>query len=107
MVNMIYEIDPLNHKNIIWRKYCKQKFLYNRLIKEVYGTLLGAITFYNKLSKNLTDHGFIQNKYNMCTFNKMVKGGQITVQFQVDDLKVSHKDKAVLEDFLTSIRKEF
>ena len=37
----------------------------------------------------------------------MVKSEQITVQFHVDDLKVSHKDQAVLEDFLTNLRDEF
>ena len=78
-----------------------------RFINAVYGTLLGAIIFYNKLSKHLTDHGFVQNEYNMCTFNKMVNGEQVTVQFHIDDLKVSHKDQAVLDDFLDDLRSEF
>ena len=43
----------------------------------------------------------------MCTFNKMVNSEQITVQFHVDDLKVSHKDYAVLDDFLDDLRSEF
>ena len=72
-----------------------------------YGTLLGAIIFYNKLSKHLTDHGFVQNEYDMCTFNKMVNGEQITVQFHVDDLKVFHKEESVLEGFLGNLRSEF
>ena len=42
-----------------------------------------------------------------CTFNKMVNGEQITVQFHVDDLKISHKEQAVLEDFLKDFRDEF
>ena len=92
MVEMICKIDPLYDKIVIWSKECKKKFLYSRLIKAVYGTLLRAIIFYNKLSKNLIDHGFVQNQYDMCTFNKMVNGEHITVQFHVDDLKVSHKD---------------
>ena len=37
----------------------------------------------------------------------MVNGKQITVQFHVDDLKVSHKDQAVLADFLTDLRDKF
>ena len=73
----------------------------------MHGTLLGVIIFYNKLSKHLIDHGFVQNEYDMCTFNKMVNGEQITVQFHVDDLKVSHKEQAVLEDFLKDLRDEF
>ena len=43
----------------------------------------------------------------MCTFNKMVNGEQITVQFHVDNLKVSHKEQSVLEDFLCDLRSEF
>ena len=107
VVEMICEIDPSYHKNVIWSKDCKKKFLYGRLVKAVYGTLLGAIIFYNKLSKHLTDHEFVQNEYDMCTFNKMVNGEQITVQFHVDDLKVSHKEQSVLEDFLKDLRDEF
>ena len=71
MLDMICEIDSSYNNKIIWSKDCKKKFLYDRLIKAVYGTLLGAIIFYNKLSKHLTDHGFVQNEYDMCTFNKM------------------------------------
>ena len=37
----------------------------------------------------------------------MVNGEHITVQFHVDDLKVSHKDQAVLDDFLDELRSEF
>ena len=43
----------------------------------------------------------------MFTFNKMVNGEQITVQFHVDDLEVSHKEQSVLEDFLGDLRSEF
>ena len=37
----------------------------------------------------------------------MVNGDQITVQFYVDDLKVSHKDHAVLDDFFDDLRSVF
>ena len=37
----------------------------------------------------------------------MVNGEQITVQFHVDDLKVSHKEESVLEGFLGNLRSEF
>ena len=37
----------------------------------------------------------------------MVNGEQITAQFRVDDLKVSHKDHTVLDDFLNNLRSEF
>ena len=103
MVDMICDIDPSYQNKIIWSKDCRKKFLYGRLIKAIYETLRGAMIFYNKLSKYLIDHGFVQNEYDMCTFNKIVNGEQITVQFHVDDLKVSHKEQAVLEDLLRNL----
>ena len=36
----------------------------------------------------------------------MVNGEQVIVQFHVDDLKVSHKDQAVLDDFHDELRSE-
>ena len=95
------------HDIIIWSKDGEQKFLYGRFIKELYRTLLGIIIFYNKISKHLTDHGFRWNEHDMCKFNKMVKGVQITIQFHIDDLKVSHKDLPVLDNFLDKLRSEF
>ena len=107
MVDMICKINTSYYDKIIWSKDHKKKFVYGCLIKAVYGTLLGEIIFYNKLSKDLIDHEFVKNKNNMCTFNKMVNGEQITVQFYVDDLKVSHKEESVLDGFLGDLRSEF
>ena len=100
MMEMICEIDPSYYNKIIRSKGHKKKFIYGQLIKVLYRTLFRAILFYNKLSKHLINHGFVQNEYDMCIFNKMVNGEKITVQFHVDDLKVSHKDQAIPEDFL-------
>ena len=43
----------------------------------------------------------------MCTFNKMVDSHQLTVQFNVDDLKASHQNKNVLQQFVNNLRAEF
>ena len=47
------------------------------------------------------------NDYDLCTFNKMVNGEQLTIQFHVDDLKASHKEQKVLDGFLDDLRNEF
>ena len=47
------------------------------------------------------------NEYDICTFNKMVNGNQLTVQFHVDNLKESHLDPEVLKEFANQLRKEF
>ena len=48
MVDIICKINTSYYDKIIWSKAHKKKFLYGRLIKAVYGTLLGAIIFYKK-----------------------------------------------------------
>jgi hypothetical protein len=59
MVDMICQIDPKYKSNVIYRE--KKKLIFARLNKAVYGTLLGAILFYQKLSKQLTDWDYVQN----------------------------------------------
>ena len=108
---MLCKIELLYQEYIIYQKIkgskYKKKYIYARMIKAVYRTLLAAIIFYKKLSKHLREHGFVCNDYDMCTFNKIVNGNQLTVQFHVDDLKASHRDPEVLREFVNQLRKEF
>jgi hypothetical protein len=105
MVDMICQIDPKYKSNVIHRG--NKKFIFARLNKAVYGTLLGAILFYQKLSKQLTDWDYVQNDYDPCTFNKVVNGEQVTIQFHVDDLKISHKEQDVLDEILHDLNMKF
>jgi hypothetical protein len=56
MVSMICDIDSKYKRSIVYSKNGK-KYMYAKLTKAVYGTLLGAILFYEKLSKQLIDWG--------------------------------------------------
>ena len=67
-----------------------RKVLVGRVTKEIYGTLLGAVFFYNKLKRVLVDMDFKVNEYDECTFNKMINDTQCTIQFNVENLKLSH-----------------
>jgi hypothetical protein len=55
MVDMICQIDSKYIDNVIRRG--NKRFIFAKLNKAVYGTLLGAILFYQKLSKQLNDWG--------------------------------------------------
>ena len=63
-----------------------------------------SLLFYKKLCNDLKQQGFEINPYDPCVANKMVDGNQLTVTWHVDDLKVSHKDKKVVDDFIQWIR---
>ena len=77
------------------------------MTKGVYSTLLGAIVFYNKLERVLEDLGFEVNDYDECTFNKMIEGVQYTIQFHVDNLRLSCKHQSVLDDIIDELNKAF
>ena len=106
MVSMICDINPEYKKNIVYGKNGK-KYVYAKLTKAVYGTLLGAILFYKKLSAQLVEWGYEPNCYDHCTFNKMIDGNQITIQFHVDDLKISHVKQSVIDSVLTDLNNKF
>ena len=51
--------------------------------------------------------GLEQNPYDKCTWNKIVNGEQLTVVFHVDDLKASHKEQTVLDEFIKQLKNIF
>jgi hypothetical protein len=106
MVLMICDIDPKYKKNIIYGKNGR-KYVYAKLTKAVHGRLLGAILFYEKLFKQLMDWDYVPNCYDRCTINKMINGNQITIQFHVDYLKISHMDQSVIDSVLNDLNNKF
>ena len=69
--------------------------------------LVPAMLFYHKLTKALLSYGFELNPYDPCVVNKMVNGEQLTVCWNVDNLKSSHIDSKVNDKFLQWIKDTF
>ena len=47
------------------------------------------------------------NPYYWCVANKDINGSQYTIFWHVDDLKISHKDSAVIDKIITSLKSEY
>jgi hypothetical protein len=73
--------------------------LYVLVSKALYGMLRAALLLYRKLRQDLEDVGFKVNPYDPYVANREVRGSQCTAVWHVDDLKVSHKDEAVVTLF--------
>jgi hypothetical protein len=58
-------------------------------------------------AKQLIEWGYEPNHYDLCTFNKMIDDRQITIQFHVDNLKISHMKQSVIDSVLDDLNKEF
>jgi len=74
--------------------------LYIKLRKALYGTLQVALLFWKLLSTTLTEWGFKINDYDQCVANKTINCKQFTIFWHVNDLKISHVDKNVVENVL-------
>ena len=69
--------------------------------------LVSAMLFYHKLTQVLLSYSFKLNPYDLCVANKMVNGKQLTVCWHVNDLKSSHIDPKVNDEFLQWIKDMF
>ena len=103
MAEMLCQIKPEYWKLIQYTKMNNggtRKVLVGKITNTIYGTLLGAILFYNKLKGVLVDMGFKMNEYDECTFNKMINGYQCTIQMHVDNLKLNHVQQEELNKII-------
>ena len=69
----------------------REKHMYVCLSKAIYGTLKAAPLYYMKLSKEPREYRFVINPYDPCIKNKWTDRGELTMVWNVDNMKVSHK----------------
>ena len=77
------------------------------MTKALYDVLKSVLWFYEKLREDLVVDGFVVNDYNPCVANKMINSDQMTVMWNVDDLKVSHKDEAEIDKFTDFLQDKY
>jgi hypothetical protein len=69
--------------------------------------LQASLLFYKKLRKDLEGIGFKINPYNPCVANRTINGKQHTLTWHVDDLKSSHVDSKVNNEFHKWLEKTY
>jgi hypothetical protein len=77
----------------------KYKIMYVSMLKALYGMLISSILYYKKFRKDIELIGFEVNPHDICAANRKVNGKQQTVTWHVDDLKWSHVDSKVNDNF--------
>ena len=106
LAQLLTKCDPTKYQPYLTTEHGKP-VLYVELVKALYGTIHAALIFWRKFTKQITEWGFTVNPYDWCVANKMVRGSQLTITWHVDDLKISHVDKEVLEDLITQLEGAF
>jgi hypothetical protein len=106
LVDMLVALDPELYTPYISSE-SSEKIIYVELLKALYGTLQAALLFYKKLKKDLEGIGFKINPYDPCVANRTIKNKQHTVTWHVDDLKSSHVDSTVNDEFFKWLEKMY
>ena len=106
MVDLLVQLSPNTYgQHVVFER--RTKVIYLQVLPALYGMLVAAILWYQKLWKDLESIGFKINPYDPCVANRTVRGKQHTVVFHVDDLKCSNADKKVNTEFLKWLNKMY
>ena len=71
--------------------------------KAPYKCVESAVLSYKDLRTTLEEDGYVVNPYDLCVFNKIYEGKQITVIFHVDDLLAACAIRESLEKLYNSL----
>jgi hypothetical protein len=99
LVDLLVEIDVTKYgPYVVFENGVKT--IYVGLLRALYGILGAALMWYQQFKKDLVTVGFQFNPYDPCIANRKVNGSTHTIKFHVDDLKSSHIDPKVNDQFL-------
>ena len=107
LVDILCDIAPDVYKPYVSKDKKGTKQLLVQAQNALYGTMVASLLYYRKFAKSLTDVGFVLNPYDPCVANKMMARKQMTICFHVDDCKLSHCDKKVMNRMIDYLRKQY
>jgi hypothetical protein len=108
MVDYMVQTNPSKYAKYVHTTKTGKKLLYVQLIKALYGCIQSAMLWWKLLTSTLVKEGFKVNPYDPCVANKIMPDGtQCTICWYVDDLKISHVSKNVVEDMVTKIEERY
>ena len=84
-----------------------QRILYVHILRAIYGMLMSGLLYYKKFRSAIEGIGYKVNAYDPCVATKMINGKQHTISWHVDDLKASHVDPKVNDDFHKWLQEEY
>jgi len=107
VAEMIVKLDPTIYRKHIWYNKHGKPMLDVQLKKALYRTLQAALLFSKLLSETLQEWGFALNPYEKCVVNEIIEGKQCMLIWHIDDLKISHANKNVVENILKKLNDKF
>ena len=103
MVDILVEVSPEIYSNYVVQKKGQSV----QMLKALYGMMVSSLLYYKKFRKDTESIGFEVNPYDMCVANRIIKGKQHTITWHVDDVKSSHEDSKVNDEFLDWLKDKY
>jgi hypothetical protein len=107
LVDFLVEIAQYVYKSYVSRDNKGMNQLLVQCQNVLYGTMVSSILYNRKFEKSLMEIGFIVNPYDPCVSNNIIEGKQMTICFHVDDCKLIHRKKKVMDTMIEYIRQEY
>ena len=92
------EVNPEFIKEV--QQEGKKKLLYLRALKALYICIESALLWYNLYTDTMEKEGFVLNIYDKCTAYKMINRKQYTIQWYIDNNKVTHISEEVITEVI-------
>ena len=107
LVDILVEIAPEVYKEFVHTDKKGNKVIIAECMNAIYGTMVASLLYYMKFCDSLRKLGFKPNPYEPCVQNRMINGSQQTICFHVDDCKISHISKDVINNTIEWLRKDY
>ena len=101
------KIDPAIYKDKIQIFRNGNTVLYGKANKAIDGKVRAAYLFWLDLTGSLKKWGFKANPYDWCTMNHMFGKNQCTIQWHVDDLKISCRNESAVESVVKKLSAQY
>jgi hypothetical protein len=106
LVDILVEIVPEAYTSCVSKDKKGNKQLMVQCQNALYGTMVASLLYYRKFVTSLTDIDLTINPYDPRVANKIIEGKQMTICFHVDDCKLSHRKKTVMDRMIGYIWQE-
>ena len=107
IVDLLLEVSRQTYEPYVTHDNKGRKILYVVMDMALYGMIQSSLLYYNKFVKDIKKIGFVLNPYDPCVANRMVNGKQHTLTWHVDDIKSSHVDPKVNDQFHAWLQKQY
>ena len=107
LVDILVKIVPEVYESFVTVDKKGQQKKLVECLNALYGTMVASLLYYQKFTNSLKEKGFKMNPYDACVWNKQINGKQCTICFHVDDCKISHLSKEVVDHIIEWLRRDY